>query len=318
MCAVMSSNMEKDSTNPHVSSNEHSSNQPPIVEEFYVNYDDEMRNIEDEEEGVEVEVEGEGEEVNIADNEPDNTKDGDDVQPKGKGPFKRKRQSTVWKDLMEPELVNKKWKVKCKHCLLSLSVLKSGSTTHYKRHLDKCPKKLLNLRQQSMINFMPSNSASATPCSSFVSALHSGHLDMNSMREGIAHWIIMHEKPFSVVEEEGFNMMLKRGIPQWKSVSRHTIRCDAFKTYESERKKLKDVLKKIEKISLTTDLWRSKPQKIEYMVVTGHYIDQQWKLQKRILSFVHLPPPRKGRDIANCLFKCLKEWEIENKVSGLL
>lgn len=111
--------------------------------------------------------------------------------------------------------------------------------------------------------------------------------------------------------------MLKRGIPQWKGVSRHTIRQDAFKTYESEKKKLKDVLKNIEKISLTTDLWRSKPQKIEYMVVTAHFVDQQWKLQKRILSFVHLPPPRKGRDIANCLFKCLKEWEIENKVSSL-
>ncbi|KAK9019118.1 hypothetical protein V6N11_034157 [Hibiscus sabdariffa] len=26
-----------------------------------------------------------------------------------------------------------------------------------------------------------------------------------------------------------------------------------------------------------------------------------------------MPPPRKGKDIANCIFKCLKEWDIENK-----
>lgn len=32
-----------------------------------------------------------------------------------------------------------------------------------------------------------------------------------------------------------------------------------------------------------------------------------------MLNFVHLPP-RKGKDIANCIFKCLKEWDIENKV----
>ncbi|XP_021845055.2 zinc finger BED domain-containing protein RICESLEEPER 2-like isoform X1 [Spinacia oleracea] len=109
-------------------------------------------------------------------------------------------------------------------------------------------------------------------------------------------------------------MMLKRGIPQWTSVSRQTIKTDAFKVYEVEKKKLKDTLKKVDRISLTTDLWRARPQKIEYMVLTGHFVDRDWKLQKRVLSFVHIPPPRKGKDIANCIFRCLKEWEIENKV----
>ncbi|GMJ13921.1 DAYSLEEPER [Hibiscus trionum] len=134
------------------------------------------------------------------------------------------------------------------------------------------------------------------------------------MREGIAHWIVMHEHAFSIVEEEDFNMMLKMAIPQWKSVSRHTIRNDSFKVYEVEKNKLKEKLKNVDKISLTTDLWRSKPQKIEYMVLTAHFVDHDWKLQKRVLNFVHIPPPRKGKDIANCIFKCLKGWDIENKV----
>ncbi|XP_068650889.1 uncharacterized protein [Aristolochia californica] len=47
----------------------------------------------------------------------------------------------------------------------------------------------------------------------------------------------------------------------------------------------------INKISLTTNLWKSKNQNIEYMVITGHFIDSNWKLQKRVLSFVHVPPP---------------------------
>lgn len=164
-----------------------------------------------------------------------------------------------------------------------------------------------------MINFLPSNLIAGKPDSGFVSALHNGKLDMLSMREGIANWIVMHEKPFSVVEEEGFDMMLKQGIPQWTSVTRRTIKADAFNVYEAENKKLKAILKDVDRISLTTDLWRNKPQRIEYMVLTGHFVDKDWKLQKR--SFVHIPPPRKGKDIANCIFKCLKEWEIENKVS---
>ncbi|XP_058753689.1 zinc finger BED domain-containing protein RICESLEEPER 2-like [Vicia villosa] len=50
------------------------------------------------------------------------------------------------------------------------------------------------------------------------------------------------------------------------------------------------------------------------MVLTGHFIDADWVLQKRILSFVHVPPPRRGVDIADAIFKCLKDWGIENKI----
>ena len=38
------------------------------------------------------------------------------------------------------------------------------------------------------------------------------------------------------------------------------------------------------------------------------------RLQKRVLSFVHVPPPRTGLDIADGIYKCLKEWEIEDKI----
>ena len=38
------------------------------------------------------------------------------------------------------------------------------------------------------------------------------------------------------------------------------------------------------------------------------------RLHKRVLSFVHVPPPRGGHDIADAIYKCLKEWEIEEKI----
>nr|GEY25668.1 hypothetical protein [Tanacetum cinerariifolium] len=50
------------------------------------------------------------------------------------------------------------------------------------------------------------------------------------------------------------------------------------------------------------------------MVLTGHFIDSNWRLQKRVLSFIHLPPPHCGTDIADNLYKCFKDWNIENKV----
>ncbi|GMJ12471.1 hypothetical protein HRI_004916300 [Hibiscus trionum] len=129
------------------------------------------------------------------------------------GPFKRARQYEIWKDLGKHEMIDNQCKVRFLHCKELLKILKSGSTTHYNRHLDKCPQKRIKLRQQTLINFLPSDSSARSPSSSFVSALHDGNFDALKFREGIAHWIVMHEKAFSVVEEEGFNLMLKRGIP---------------------------------------------------------------------------------------------------------
>ncbi|KAL3522984.1 hypothetical protein ACH5RR_015818 [Cinchona calisaya] len=137
---------------------------------------------------------------------------------------------------------------------------------------------------------------------------------MEKMREAAAHWVLMHKHPFSILEEEGFNFMMKLGLPDWQKISRNTSKADCVAVYELEKKKLKNLLKNVNKISLTTDLWKSKNQKIEYMVITGHWIDSSWKLQKRVLSFVHIPPPRKGVEISDAIFKCLKERGIENEI----
>ncbi|XP_031277191.1 zinc finger BED domain-containing protein RICESLEEPER 2-like [Pistacia vera] len=84
--------------------------------------------------------------------------------------------------------------------------------------------------------------------------------------------------------------------------------------YESEKTKLKTLLKTVTKISLTTNLWNSGNQKMEYMVLTGHWIDSTWRLNRRILNFVRLPPPRTGIAIADDIFKYVMGWGIENKV----
>ncbi|CAN1812881.1 Zinc finger BED domain-containing protein RICESLEEPER 2 [Linum perenne] len=74
-----------------------------------------------------------------------------------------------------------------------------------------------------------------------------------------------------------------------------------------------EVLKIAQRISLTTDLWKSS-QTVEYMVVTCHFVDRNWKLQKRILNFCDLPPPHSGISISDALHKCLVEWDIERKI----
>ncbi|XP_031268523.1 zinc finger BED domain-containing protein RICESLEEPER 2-like [Pistacia vera] len=50
------------------------------------------------------------------------------------------------------------------------------------------------------------------------------------------------------------------------------------------------------------------------MVLTGHWIDDHWKFNRRVLNFIHLPPPHSGVAIADAIFKCLMDWGIEAKV----
>ncbi|KAJ7982028.1 zinc finger BED domain-containing protein RICESLEEPER 2-like [Quillaja saponaria] len=87
------------------------------------------------------------------------------------------------------------------------------------------------------------------------------------------------------------------------------------KQKRQKNKKLKSLLKDVSKINLTTDIWKSDNQNIEFMVITGHFIDSNWKLQKRILGVLPIPPcPSCRIDMSGAMYKCLTDWEIENEI----
>lgn len=50
------------------------------------------------------------------------------------------------------------------------------------------------------------------------------------------------------------------------------------------------------------------------MIITAHWIDCNWKLNMRVISFCNVPPPHSGYVIAEAISKCLNEWEIEEKI----
>ena len=119
------------------------------------------------------------------------------------------------------------------------------------------------------------------------------------------------------MEHVVFNKFLKAISPYYQKISRHLVKQDCMLTYELEKKKLKSLLKNVKRISITTDLWKS-GQKIQYMVVTGHFIDSDWMLQKRVLSFKNVPPPHTGVIVADALSKSFLDWGIEDKVTSVI
>ncbi|WOL20035.1 zinc finger BED domain-containing protein RICESLEEPER 2-like [Canna indica] len=133
------------------------------------------------------------------------------------------------------------------------------------------------------------------------------------MRQIIATAIMVHEHPFNIVEDGVWMWGFQYANSKFQKISRKTARSDCLAIYEVEKKQLKVLLQSASKISLTTDMWKSSHQVAEYMVITGHFIDAGWNLQKRVLSFVKVPAPRRGIDVADVIFKCLMAWGIENK-----
>ncbi|XP_052877900.1 zinc finger BED domain-containing protein RICESLEEPER 2-like [Gossypium arboreum] len=67
--------------------------------------------------------------------------------------------------------------------------------------------------------------------------------------------------------------------------------------------------KDISRVCLTTDTWTSL-QRISYMVLTAHWVDDEWRLQKRIINFCPISAHR-GESIGQAIEKCLRDWGIE-------
>lgn len=66
-------------------------------------------------------------------------------------------------------------------------------------------------------------------------------------------------------------------------------------------------------IFLTIDLWVARPQNMGYICLTGHYIDDGWRLNNKILEFCEMKSPHTGDLIATKIFESLKEWEYREE-----
>ncbi|XP_019197729.1 PREDICTED: zinc finger BED domain-containing protein RICESLEEPER 1-like [Ipomoea nil] len=247
-------------------------------------------NVHDLDANVEVNDDGiENENIEVGDEKGDDEKEcekNDDQEQFQRK--KRKRVSKVHFDFTEVTAKDGSIKLQCIHCKTLLSKSASSTTTHLWNHLNRCTQKKLQTKNQKTLQFQNAKSKFETP------PLSDGKYDHTKQREAIAHWILMHEQPLSAVENFGFTFMMNVNLPQYEKVSRAMTKNDVITVYEIEKKKLQLLLRTINKISLTTDIWKSKVQKVSYMCVTGHFVDSNWQLQKRVLSFMPLPPPHTG------------------------
>ncbi|KAM7506694.1 hypothetical protein LguiA_017147 [Lonicera macranthoides] len=121
-------------------------------------------------------------------------------------------------------------------------------------------------------------------------------------------FVIKDEQPFRVVEGSGYIAMMKEAESRFKIPSRKKVAEGVWDLFVLEKSKIFEAIRD-QRVSITTDTWTS-IQNINYMVVTSHFMDSDWKLHKRIINFTKITS-HKGEDIGRILEVCLNNWGID-------
>ncbi|XP_031101973.1 zinc finger BED domain-containing protein RICESLEEPER 2-like [Ipomoea triloba] len=180
---------------------------------------------------------------------------------------------------------------------------KLNGTSSLKAHIKSCPKCPYSSTDPTQTELIAPSSEGES--------LSFGKFDATAIRKSVAEMIIIDELPFRFVEAKRFRKCMFTACPRFRMPSRWTVARDCYKIYLDEKKNVSNILKSsCARVSLTTDSWTSL-QRVNYMCLTLHYIDNEWKVHKRILNFCPISS-HKGEDIGKAIEKCLRDWGLDN------
>ncbi|BAB02100.1 unnamed protein product [Arabidopsis thaliana] len=207
----------------------------------------------------------------------------------------KRLKSDVWKEfrpILELEEDGKQ-RGRCIHYDKKLIIENSQGTSALKRHLQICQKRPQVLSEKIVY-------------------------DHKVDREMVSEIIVYHDLPFRYVEYEKVRARDKYLNPNCQPICRQTAGNDVFKRYELEKGKLKKFFEQFRgRVCCTADLWTARGIVTGYICLTAHYVDDEWRLNNKILAFCDMKPPHTGEELANKILSCLKEWGLEKKIFSL-
>ncbi|KAE8718944.1 Zinc finger BED domain-containing protein DAYSLEEPER [Hibiscus syriacus] len=245
-----------------------------------------------------------------------------ETQPKPQ-PKRRKKKSMVWEYFTIENVSPGCRRACCNRCKQSFAYStgsKVAGTSHLKRHIAKgtCRAFLRDQDNNQFSSYTPTVGGSETrkrryrtPSSPFIP------FDQDRCRLEIARMIIMHEYPLHMVEHPGFIAFVQNLQPRFDKVSFNTVQGDCVATYLREKQSVMKFIEGIPgRVCLTLDMWTSK-QTLGYVFITGHFIDFEWKLQRRVFNVIMEPYPDSDSAVSHAVAACLSDWSLEGKLFSL-
>ena len=124
--------------------------------------------------------------------------------------------------------------------------------------------------------------------------------NFETCKKALAEMIILDDLSFRFVEGLGFRKFMFVAQPKFNPIPCHTtIVKSCFRVFLNEKQKLKEALRE-QQVCLTTDTWTS-IQNLNYMCLTAHFVNSDWKIHKRIC----LMENHKGETLEKAVEMCL-------------
>ncbi|XP_027187264.2 zinc finger BED domain-containing protein RICESLEEPER 1-like, partial [Cicer arietinum] len=231
----------------------------------------------------------------------------------------------------------------CVHCNKRLSGSSNSGTTHLRNHLIRCLKRsnfdvsqLLAAKRRKKDNTVslanisfdegPRKEEYVKPTFVKFEQEHkkdeminyvSGKFDQERSQLDLARMIILHGYPVTVVEQVGFKVFVKNLQPLFEFLPNSGIEISCLEIYRREKEKVYEMINKLcGRINLSIEMWYS-TENSSYLCLSAHYIDEEWKMRKKILNFLTLDSSYTEDLLPEVIIKCLDEWDIDCKLFAL-
>ncbi|KAI9169779.1 hypothetical protein LWI28_017544 [Acer negundo] len=211
----------------------------------------------------------------------------------------------------------------CRYCKKVYSAKPANGTSHLRRHLESCLKrdhherKRDNHELQHDYHGIKHYKVSHESLTDVTLSPRNYKNDLNEISSAIAMMIVTDKQAFRMVEDMGFKSVMAVACPEFEMMSKGAIKRDIISIYMKEREKVRELLTSCPgRICLTSATWKSSADD-HYNCITVHFIDHEWRLQKRILWFNLVPPPYDSLYVADEIALCMVQWNIEHKFLAL-
>ncbi|XP_023731712.3 putative AC transposase [Lactuca sativa] len=234
----------------------------------------------------------------------DNTQQEINEEPTQKRKRVGKTRSDCWKSF-EKIFIDGVWHGKCKWCERVLKANRNNTgTSSLNKHAKNCKQNPEKLKNQQTLQFKKEPTGEGS--------VSTWKHDDKRIKKAMLNLFVVGGLPFKFVENEVFIEYTNALNGKVVVPCRTTISKKVSLYYQEERNKLVTFLcNPLNTVHLTTDCWTSPSKRVHYIVITAHFIDDNWEMHKRIINFKELDSQR-GEDIRKEVLKCIQGWGIKN------
>ena len=241
------------------------------------------------------------------------------------GTRRRRKKSLVWEHFTIEEVAGGATRACCNLCKQTFaysSGSKIAGTSHLKRHitLGSCPK----IKNQEQRLALPSAGGTDNDGEGTVERRtkrryrYTGYanaaFDQDRSCSYLAKMIIQHDYPLHIVQQPAFRTLIESLQPRFKIVDVDTMEGEVYAVYQKEKENLLQAFNSMPgRISLTIGLWTTS-QTLGYVSLAGQFIDSEWKVHRRMLSFMMVSSPHSENALSEAISMTLSDWNMKDKL----